>query len=725
MGELTYDKKTASAFYAECSENIPKYTDRYGMVCDVVGELSPNPTFTAQGDSAWRTGIDLICAANDNDLEKTRRIITNLNASWSGAVTDNGDYWPGCPVTTDSMCMVEGKFYITNGPQVYTYNPIVQSDTNILQNFDADPSNPSTLETLCPDLPASFLEGIDNICVLNKETYLIKGAEFIQVSNPAAAQPLSDLFKNLPTSFQDGFDSICVINSKVFITRSENLIIYTNETVSQLEGEAQLITAQWPALSSIKPTSYSGPVDFTKDLDAMCVIWGHLYVVKGNYFLRFDDESGSTFDGVPVRNPGCRQPYSDDQLVTQAAGLYYACKRLTPTKLHDKEQIRVVQEQAKRLLMRFTTCLIKNGMFLDVEGNRRSFTMIAPDSLAVFLKILDSLELRKTKADLIFYLGKDFTQDNQINRKSLPNLGDKLSNAVYMFFNLPLISFAQGTLKQSDLMKKAVAVINQSQIPGLANPQSEEVNSLAKVLLENLSTKPQEIFLSLVQGFLKFSYLPHDLGIVENLQDLCGENPIILEYLSAPTPQVTMQVLSIALELLIDIEKTSQTRPATLDQAVLTVMENFGKVTELDVYICEESPDHTLGYAAFLFFWKLILICEMQQDGDFSGDLTQLRVMTSNLYQGSKWRDMALLNFLSMQDVGQAEIWLSNKNPYWTEDKPWVAGGTPYWKQVDYAWQRTPSGEASSTLIPRLDFMTLYHIHNTCVTKGINLKESI
>ena len=184
-----------------------------------------------------------------------------------------------------------------------------------------------------------------------------------------------------------------------------------------------------------------------------------------------------------------------------------------------------------------------------------------------------------------------------------------------------------------------------------------------------------------------------------------------------------MQVLSIALELLICIEKARQTVPATLDQAVLTVMENFGKVTEIDVYICEQSPDHTLGYAAFLFFWKLILICEMQQDGDFIGDLTQLRVMTSNLYQGSKWRDMALLNFLSMQDVGQAEIWLSNKTPYWTEDKPWVAGGTPYWKQVDYAWQRTPSGEASSTLIPRLDFMTLYHIHNTCVTKGINLKE--
>jgi len=760
MKQPTDTEQEAQKIQQKFNSELSQYFDSYGMICNVQGELTGDVDFVDQGDSAWRTGIALICSAHENDINRVGDLIRSLDGSWSGAVTDTVSFLRDCPIQIDSMLMLADtpgiagdqpidpttlRLLVTSGEKLFTYTPELKADGVILHSFYAPPPA-QPLESRWNNLPESFKQGIDNICVLLGVTLLIQGDQFIPYDPGATTAPtplpLSTLWKQLPEEFCSGFDTICVINSKVYITKGKNLIVYTDETVSQLEGGVKAITDQWPVLAEVQRTTGSGieKKSFAEDLDAMLIIWGHLYVVKGEHLVRFDDPTGTAFNGVPIRHQGCFQPYSDDQLVTQMSGLFYTCKYLRPTEDHSSEDVASIKKQARALLSRFSRCLIDNGLFLDVYGNRWSYTQFAPDSFVVFLKILENLEMNEELIALTTYLGESFLEDNQENRLSLPTASDTYNNNFYQSAYQQVVNYAQDELNRSCLQENAEIALSIFGTPNPYNPLARPVQ-LATGLLENLWIDPKESYEKLTQAYAWWDY--HDSSppglpsLPDQLLALCNHDHLIQGYYDSYGPQALIDaLLPIVQELLNFMEEHHFGPPKTLDETVISVLESFGKTTLYGAEQCLVMDDHPNGYAAFLFFWKLMITCELSHDNELQGDLEGLRDLAKQLYIFSEWKDLALYNCLTMNETQQADTWRSEEK-FWTYDGVWVVGCWPCWTYSDFAWQRTPNETPvpdnpptpptpvppETIKIPRLDYLTLSYIYEKCVIEGINLEK--
>jgi hypothetical protein len=114
--------------------------------------------------------------------------------------------------------------------------------------------------------------------------------------DPGYPAPITNLFKGLPPGFHGGLDDVMNFqNGKVYLLKEEYCVCCTLDTMSA-DGPPQLITEQWPYVTSYGPefakgidaAMYSGYAWFFKGSESFIPDGGYKYPIT-TYFSHLND----------------------------------------------------------------------------------------------------------------------------------------------------------------------------------------------------------------------------------------------------------------------------------------------------------------------------------------------------------------------------------------------------------------------------------------------------
>ncbi|MEM8933196.1 MAG: hemopexin repeat-containing protein [Acidobacteriota bacterium] len=195
----------------------------------------------------------------------------------------------------DSLALLpNGETYATDGDQYVRY-----SDDN---GTTVDPGYPVSIEGRWGNLPAAFDDGFDSMATLpNGKTYVTKGDQYARYSDdnattvdPGYPVSIKGRWGNLPDAFNDGFDSMATLpNGKTYVTKGDQYVRYSDDDGTTIDpGYPRPIAGAWGDL----------PAAFNQGFDAMSTLPnGKTYVIKGDQYVRYSDDDGTTVDdGYPL-----------------------------------------------------------------------------------------------------------------------------------------------------------------------------------------------------------------------------------------------------------------------------------------------------------------------------------------------------------------------------------------------------------------------------------------